>query len=171
MENFSPLKDARPVLSILSQISIFGGLTKVQRVRVFKRLEGGIVRKGDYVFEKGDEPTHVYIVRNGAVDLLITDGEVVIEKKQLGVGECFGEASLMSMHRHTATAVAAEDSEILVLSRHAFIELQKEDIELFALLMMNIARELARRLKDTDDILLHYFHSHENSCNPEPAVP
>ena len=73
----------------------------------------------------------------------------------------------MSMHCHTATAVSAEDTEIIVLSRHALIELQKQDIEMFALLMMNIARELARRLKETDDILLHYCHTHETACNAE----
>jgi hypothetical protein len=32
---------------------------------------------------------------------------------------------------------------------------------LFSLLMMNIARELARRLELTDEILLHYVHKHK----------
>ena len=86
--------------------------------------------------------------------------KVVIHKKELGVGECFGEASLMSMHPHTASAVATEDTEVIVLSRHALNQLRYEDPPLFSLLLINIARELARRLKMTDDILLHYFHDH-----------
>ena len=60
----------------------------------------------------------------------------------------------MSMHRHTATAITASDSEIIVLSKTALIELRHEDVELFALLMMNLARELARRLYITDQMLL-----------------
>ena len=60
----------------------------------------------------------------------------------------------MSMHRHTATAIATEESDLIVLSRHALIQLKHDDIGLFALLMMNLARELARRLYLTDQMLL-----------------
>jgi len=55
-----------------------------------------------------------------------------------------------------------EDSEVMALSREALWQLRHEDMELFALLMMNIARELARRLKLTDDILIQYMHTHKD---------
>ena len=165
MNLFTPLKDADSVLSILSQISIFGGVTESQSKEIFRRLETGYFKKGDCIFKKGDEPTHIYIVKKGMVDLRITDNEVVIHKKELGVGECFGEASLMSMHSHTATAVAAEDSEIIVLSRHALNLLRREDPSLFSLLLINIARELARRLKITDDILLHVLNENRKDAS------
>jgi len=161
MKIYTPLKDIESVLSILSKISIFGGVMESQRNEIFKRLETAIFEKGESIFNKGDEPTHIYIVKSGTINLLITDGELVIQKKELGVGESFGEASLMSMHTHTATAVAAEKSEIIVLSRHAMNLLRHEDPGLFSLLLINIARELARRLKMTDDILLHYMHLHK----------
>ena len=67
----------------------------------------------------------------------------------------------MAMHKHTATVIAVEDSEVMVLSRRALLQLQREDSKLFSLLMMNIARELARRLELTDDILLHYLHKYK----------
>jgi CRP-like cAMP-binding protein len=65
------------------------------------------------------------------------------------------------MNRHALTAVVFEDSEIIVLSRRALIQLKHEDLELFALLVMNIARELARRLMLTDAMLLHAMHKQE----------
>ena len=79
--------------------------------------------------------------------------------KELDPGECFGEASLMSMQRHSASVIALEDSEVIGISRHSLISLQHEDLALFALLMMNIARELARRLKFTDDVIQHYLRT------------
>ena len=160
MNFFTPLKNVESVLAILSKISIFGGITDEHRTEIFKRLETGFYKAGEFIFKTGDEPTHIYIVRTGGVDLQIHGDRVVLHKKELAVGECFGEASLMSMHPHTASAVATEDSEIIVLSRHALNQLRHEDPVLFSLLLMNIARELARRLKTTDDILLHYFHDH-----------
>ena len=67
----------------------------------------------------------------------------------------------MGMRKHTATAVAVEDSHVLVLSWQALLRLRKEDTQLFSLLMLNIARELARRLELTDEILLHYIRTHK----------
>ena len=150
----SPLADFDSVSAIISQLRIFGGVTDAQRETIFRRLELWSLRAGEVVFRKGDEPLHIYIVKSGRIDLQITENEVVIHKHQLKVGECFGEASLMSMHKHTATAVAGVESEIMVLSRKALIALKHEDLELFALLMMNLARELARRLYLTDQMLL-----------------
>jgi CRP-like cAMP-binding protein len=163
MTIFVPLADIESVRSILSRISLFGAVQEEKQTELFRWLETACFKKGDYIFRKGDEPTHIYMIKRGKVDLQVTDNDVVVDKVKLEVGESFGEASLMSMHQHTATAVAIEDCEIIVLSRHALIQLQHKDIELFALLMMNIARELARRLKLTDDILLHYLHAQGKS--------
>ncbi len=150
----SPLTDFDSVCAIISQLRIFGGVTDTQRETLFRHLELWKVPTGEVIFHKGDEPLHIHIVKSGKIDLQIHEGDVVIHKHELNVGECFGEASLMSMHKHTSTAVAAEESELIVLSRRALIELNREDVKLFALLMMNLARELARRLYLTDQMLL-----------------
>lgn len=154
MPRIAPLTDFESVSSIISQLSIFGGVTEAQLTMVFRRLELWILQSGEVVFKKGDEPRHTYIVKSGKIDLQLTENDVIVHKHELLVGECFGEASLMSMHKHTATAVAATNCEILVMSRRALIELEHDDIHLFALLMMNLARELARRLYVTDQLLL-----------------
>ncbi len=162
MNTFVPLENPQEVISILSRISIFGGVTDDQQNEIFRRLEVGTVKKGQFVFQKGDEPSHVYIVERGLIELFIPDKEHIIEKKRLGVGECFGQVAVMSIHQHTISAVALEDSTLIVLSRRALYQLHQEDIALFALLMMNLARELARRLQFMDHLLLESVHTHEN---------
>jgi len=160
MSAFEPLKVFSPVIAMIAEISIFGGVTDAQWETVLPKLDRGTFKKGDAIFRKDEEPTHIYILQSGKVELVLADEAVTIEKKRLGPGECFGQVSLMAMHRHTVTAIAEEDCVIVGLSRHALIELQKKDIALFALLMMNVARELARRLMLTDNLLLHYVHTH-----------
>ena len=155
MISFSPLTDFREVISILSQISLFGGATEPQLEQILPRLQMGVIEKGDAVFEKGQEPSHIYIVKSGEIELLIPGGGIAIRKKSLGTGECFGQVAVMSMQNHAVSAVASERSEIIALSRRAMHQLRHENIELFALLMMNIAREMARRLKFTDEMLLN----------------
>jgi CRP/FNR family cyclic AMP-dependent transcriptional regulator len=161
MKTFMPLTDIESALPILSDIALFGGMSERQLSEISQWLEGGVFARGEYIFQKGDDPSHIYIVKRGKIDLLITDQEVIHQKKTLAVGDCFGQASLMAMQRHAATAIALEESEVIVLSKQALLRLQREDRELFSLLMMNIARELARRLKLTDEILLHYLRVHK----------
>ena len=158
MTTFARIKNLDPVMPIISEISLFGGVTEFQRDALLTRLDYATFQKGETVFRKGDEPTHIYIVKGGKIELQISDDEFVLDKKELGVGECFGEVSLIAMHKHTATAIVTEDCEIVALSRHALIQVQQQDIALFALLMMNVARELARRIMLTDDLFLRYSH-------------
>ena len=150
----TPITNVDSVSAIIAQVRLFGGVTDGQLPTIFKRLELWILKGGEIIFNKGDEPMHIYIVKSGKIDLQLAENDVIIHKHELQVGECFGEASLMCMHKHTARALAAVDSEIIVLSRRALIDLRHEDVGLFALLMMNLARELARRLYITDQMLL-----------------
>jgi len=156
-----PIADIESVVPILSEIALFGGFSDAQLHQIFKYVEECVFKQGETIFQKGDDPSHIYIVKEGKIDLLITELNVVLRKKTLTTGDCFGEASLMGMRKHTATAVAVEDSGVLVLSWQALLRLRKEDSQLFSLLMMNIARELARRLELTDEILLHYIRTHK----------
>lgn len=146
---------------------MFGGLTEQQRNRILDRVEAGSFKRGSNIFESGDEPTHIYLVKSGLVGLFISDKEVKIEKKRLGKGECFGHVALISVNRHNLSAVAVVDSEILVLSKALLGQLRHEDSELFSLLILNIARELARRLQFTDDLLLKAINGPETKALPK----
>ncbi len=158
MTPFKPLKEFEAVTSILSKISLFGGVTDAQRNDLLARLDFAAFQKGESIFQAGDEPSYIYIVKQGKVEVRLAADVAGVEKMELGVGACFGTVSLISMHKHSATALVTEPCEIVALSRHALIGLQQQDITLFALLMMNVARELARRLILTDDLLLLYSH-------------
>jgi CRP/FNR family transcriptional regulator, cyclic AMP receptor protein len=161
MNTFTPLKDVNSVISILAKISFLGGVSDAQRGRIFRLIETGRFKKGEFISKKGEPPSHISIIVKGQVDLLITDNDTAIKKRAFGVGDCFGEAALMSMNNLTASFVAAEDSEIVVISKRALNQLRHEDLELFCILIMNIARDLARKLQYSDEILLEHEHVHE----------
>ena len=161
MNTFKPLENLNSVASILSEISMFGGITEAQQTEIFSRMETGTFKRGETIFREGDDPTHLYIVKSGLVGLFISDKEFKIEKKRLGKGECFGHVALISINKHNVSALAVVDSEILVFSKELLRQLHQEDSKLFSLLILNIARELARRLQFTDDLLLKAMHGPE----------
>ena len=158
MTTYTTLEDARSVLSILSRISVWGGLTDEQREKIYRRLEVGSFAKGECVFRKGEQPSHIFILRSGKIEIVTSDGDVSVRKETVEPGGCFGVIALMAVQTYSGTAMAAEDTELLVLSRQAMLDLYHEDTRLFALLMMNIAREIARKLTMTDEVLLQYAH-------------
>jgi len=156
MKQFPPLDDFDSILPILSRISFLGGVSDKQREAVFRLMEKHTFKKGEFISKVNEEPSHIYIISKGNVDLLITrpDG-AAIRKREFLVGDCFGEAAMLSMNNHTASFVAAEDSELIMLSRRAINHLRQEDLTLFSVLIMNLARELARKLQYTDEMLLN----------------
>jgi len=125
------LLDIDEVAPILSEISIFAGLSDAQLYKLFGLLRKTSYKAGERVFSEGDQPSHIYIVQSGSMKLVVNCD-------------------------HAATAVCVEDTELIVLSRNALLSLYKSNLEMFSTLILNIAREACRRLAKTDEILLHY---------------
>lgn len=144
------------VLPILGEISIFAGLSEKQLNTLVQLLEKTCYTKGEKVFEQGNQPSHIYIILSGSVKVVINEKSDPLELIVFGEGYCFGETSVIGIQPHSATAIAVEDTELIVLSRNALLSLIKTDLELFSILILNIAREACRRLHKTDEILLHY---------------
>jgi CRP-like cAMP-binding protein len=162
VKEYSPLVDLESVISILSRISFLGGVSDAQREEVFKRLEIGMFKKGEYVSHKGETPSHIYVIRKGKIDLMLSGEHGESKKREFNVGDCFGEAAFLSMNNNSASFVAAEDSELIVLSRRALNQLRQQDPAVFSILIMNLARELARKLQYTDEMMLHGEHLAES---------
>jgi CRP-like cAMP-binding protein len=151
-----PLLEIEDVLLILNEISIFAGLSEKQLCALFRILEKTDYKKGEKVFEEGSKPSNIYIIKSGSVKLVINEKSDPLELFVFGEGHCFGETSVIGIQPHAATAIAVEDTELIVLSRNAMLSLMKTDLDLFSILILNIAREACRRLHKTDEILLHY---------------
>ena len=152
-----PLLEVENVLPIVSKIALFGGLSDKQLYTIFRLLETTDYDQGEFIFEAGDAPSEIYIVWQGSVELVLdAEGSGLVEAV-FGVGECFGETAVIGIERHTAAAVAKEDTKLIVLPREGVFGLWETDKELFGMLVLNIAREACRRLHRADEILLHYF--------------
>ena len=75
------------------------------------------------VFEKGSPSEGLYIILSGRVQIAdVVDGETV-EIAALEPGDFFGELSLLLHTKHTKTAMAVEDTELMVLPKESFQEL------------------------------------------------
>ncbi len=154
-----PFTNLDDIFPILDKISLLGGLTKEELYQLFSLAEYGIFKKSDILFHKGDSPNYIYIVLSGQVKVYITQDNIEYEFISFSAGDCLGEASLMSIEPHTATAVCNKKSKLILISRKTLFTLHKTNPTLFAKLILNIARELARRLHKNNYRLFQYMSS------------
>lgn len=145
---------------ILKKIPIFGGFDDEQMYKIFSVLEDVRYDKGKHIFKQGDPPTHIYIILKGRVRFIKERKEQGEEDQiiyEFGEGRCIGEDSVIGIHPHTLTAMAVENVELAMISKKALLDIFETDKDLFAHLILNISREISRRLKMTDNLLLHYM--------------
>jgi CRP/FNR family transcriptional regulator, cyclic AMP receptor protein len=153
---YLPLTDIQSVLPILNRISILGGLTDLQLHTVFRHLETISYHAGERIFEQGDQSSHIYVIQSGRVKIVADVDGTPYELMEYGVGQCFGETSMIGILPHSASAVVTENVDLMVLSNESLHALFKEDPRLFGMLILNIAREACRRLHKSGETLLHY---------------
>jgi len=152
----SPLLDFESILPILNTIAIFGGLDDAQIYTIFHLLDVEHYAKGEVIFQQGDRPSHIRIVRSGRVRIVEDMNGESMALYEFNTGDCFGETAVIAIHSHTASAIAMEDTEMLVIPREKMFRLYDTDSKLFGMLVLNIAREACRRLNKSEDTMLHY---------------
>jgi CRP/FNR family cyclic AMP-dependent transcriptional regulator len=71
----------------------------------------------------------------------------------LGPGDWFGEMSILDIMPRSATVRAIAPSRLLKLTTQDLDGLYRKDLKSYSLLVLNIAREISRRLRVADGLL------------------
>lgn len=127
----------------LGRIGLFGGLDDETLEALIERVEGQRYRAGDVVYEQGSKGRQLYVVLAGTVAMR-RRGELVSEES---AGSWFGEMSVLDMQPRAVSAVCAEDAELLILTCRDLDWLYRREPKRYALVVMNIARQLSRKLR------------------------
>ena len=101
---------------------MFARLPAERRVDVAAAARIVHVAAGESAFRQGEQPRGQYLVRTGRLELW-KDGAQI---GTVAAGASLGEVSLLAGEPHTASAVAKRDSELVLISREAFLALAAE---------------------------------------------
>jgi len=103
-------------------------------------------RKNETIFHQGDPGDSLFIIESGAVKIVLPspEGEEGAIIATLGRGDFFGELALLDGAPHSATAVALESAEMLVMRREPFEQLIDTDRDLRMALFAGLTAELRR---------------------------
>ncbi len=142
---------ASPNLDLLRGMALFGGLPEQGLTSFAGLAERVTLAPGEVLFKEGDPAGAMYAIESGVVEVLKTNQDATISLVDLGAEDFFGEMGFVDMQARAGTVRAKTD---VVLWRFPYIALRKlycDDIKSYTLLVMNIARELSRRLRRADE--------------------
>ncbi|HPE36587.1 MAG TPA: cyclic nucleotide-binding domain-containing protein [Spirochaetales bacterium] len=133
----------------LQTYSLFGGLTEADLGIVKPYLCGASYEAGDDIIREGQTNGRIHFLVEGRVEVRRRDRRLV----ELAEGDAFGEVEVLDVRPAVASIRALTPARVLYLSNHNLHEVYKTDARVFAMLVMNLARELARRLRRMDELL------------------
>jgi len=143
----------------LKSVSLFRPLADNELQTLAGNLEEHDCKKGDPIYQEGDEPERLYVILAGKVEI---SKKAPAEYRQviamLPPGRFFGELAFFENRPHSARAQAVEDARLVTLDRTAFENLEKNQPQLVHVLLRQIILALSANMDSMNDMFLHMVH-------------
>jgi CRP-like cAMP-binding protein len=146
-----------PTVDELRAIGLFGALSDEVLEHLAKDLDCFWVQPGETIFREGDAAHDMFVVLEGEVEVLKLSRENREHRVAvLGPNDCFGEMSLVDVQSRSATVRSVAPTRLMRVTSEDFDRLYRYDLKSYALVTLNIARDLSRRLRVADGILADF---------------
>lgn len=129
-------------ISALAQVPLFSEMDASQLKLLAFTSERLTYTKGEDLFHQGDAGTAAYVILEGAVDIVVGEGDDELVVNHLEQNELVGDMALLSTKPRSATVRAETDVTVLELKKELFLELLEGSPHVAA----HIARIMSDRL-------------------------
>ena len=143
------------ILAILPKTSLFGGISTEDVEFFSESLKEATLGKGEVLFSEGDPPGDSYLLLEGEVEVCIRGKQVDTFRE----GSVMGVASPIGIQNQLVMTTAQTDVVMAVIPTKTIYLMAKERPELYGMIMMNVARDLARGLKVMTEVIDGYVRS------------
>jgi CRP-like cAMP-binding protein len=143
-------------VALLRKIPLFAKVDPAKLKLLAFASERAVFAPGEILFHQGDPGDALFIVTSGAIKIMLpsdTGDEAILAT--LRPGDVFGELALLDGAPRSATAVALEPTETLILPRLQFRELLATEPAVRDALLASIAAELRRLTNHVEE--LHFL--------------
>lgn len=140
--------------SLLATIHIFAGLDDVVMDSLAVSCRKFHAEAGQVVVEQEAVASEMFVIVQGKVEVTKHSGsgdEVMLAT--MGPGDFFGEMCILECMPRAATVRALEPTELYVLRNGDLLKLFRRWPDQYAILMLNISRDLCRRLRSVHELL------------------
>jgi CRP-like cAMP-binding protein len=132
------------------KVPIFAGLTTDAFEFLASRARESDYRPGERIATEGDHGNTMFVIRSGEVRVWKAGADGEIEIARLGSGDFCGEMCILETLPRVASIDAVTPTHVNKLSSIAFYQFYRSMPDQYGLLILNIARDLSRRLRRMD---------------------
>jgi uncharacterized membrane protein len=136
-------------IELLKTIPLFESLEHDDLNTLANKLREVRAEAGCPVFEQGTEGDAMYVIEDGAVDIVAGSGKQRVVLASLFKQQYFGELSLLDGAPRSATAIANRVTHLLALERDDFVEFIKRRPEA----ALSIMHEVGERIRATNELM------------------
>ena len=146
--------DSLPPLQ-LHEIALFNGSKPDTLTDLAGCMETRSCKAGETIYARGDVDNNLYLIRSGEVRImgLVGGSNRLCHIATFGRGEFFGGLAFLDHRPRGNDAIVSKDCELYVLTQEEFNYLAEEHKRIAFVLVSQLARTLAVRLRHTDDEL------------------
>ena len=138
-------------ISVLQQYSLLDGLEKEQIEKILPLMEEETFDAGTDIIVEGKRSDKLRIILEGRV-AVVKNSIILVE---LDKGDVFGEMEILDVGPAEATITSLAHTKVLSLSIDTLGEIFELDLKIHSFLLMNLARDLSRRLRKMDGRVTH----------------
>jgi CRP/FNR family transcriptional regulator, cyclic AMP receptor protein len=138
--------------AFLQAIPIFAGLTPAALSEIASAVEEAVFGAGDIIVREGEPGNRMFIIGFGSVEVvkyLAQSRETVLAV--LGPKDFLGEMSIIECVTRSASVRAVKDTSLFALKGIDLYHLFQHHPDQYAIVILNIARDLSRRLRAIDE--------------------
>jgi len=133
----------------LLKYSLFGGLLKEQVEAIIPLMQEEKYGPDEFIITEGSPNDKIFFIIEGQVSVSKKD----VQLSHFSEGEAFGEMEVLDIMPAIASIKTISQVTVMTISNRALREIYKMDVKVFALIIMNLARDVCRRLCKTDEKL------------------
>jgi len=138
--------DMEKTIEILEKVPLFTGLKKRQLTSLARIFIDRSCATGEVIVPQGRDGYGFFVIASGKAEAILerADGTQVVVNT-FAAPDFFGELSLLDGGPRTASVIATEATQCLILPRENFLGAMRRDGEMAVTIMV----ELARRFRHT----------------------
>ena len=136
----------------IHQVPIFAGLSSAALDCLLANGKTQDVGANEIILHEGEPGNRFFLIEEGSVRVVKHIGlENETELARLRQGEFFGEMCILETLPRSATVQAITSCRLFHLAALAFLPLYEQMPEQYSILVLNLARDLSRRLRKLDE--------------------
>jgi len=132
----------------LKKYSLFGGLEDEQIEKILPLMEQEKFNPDMDIIVEGNPNDKIFFIVEGRVQ--VSHAGVVLA--EFGEGEAFGEMEVLEIMPSAATIKTLSAVTVITISFKALREIYRMNPKIFSIILMNLARDLSRRLRRMNEL-------------------